>query len=468
MRASASSPPRPNTNGSPPFRRTTAARCGPGRRARLICSWVRSTCREPCPPRSARRPRGRLRGVRAKPGGRTPRRRRGVSSAEPCKVSSPGSPGPAPPGRRSRGASLEQSSRPRAVERPPRSTCSAAAARPATTGRRHARSHAARRGRRPMRAAPRSRSRRRRPSRSAPHGQVAAPAELGEERPFGEDLGVRAESSIRRAVARRVVVARGTRPRGRPARPAGASPTDRGTRRRGRQAEPLERGRGHDDRIEICGACSRRVGMLPRSSANVRSGRSAASWARRRTEPVPMRAPRQRVEGPAHERVARVGPLGERGEHETVGDADAGRSLAECTARSARPSSTACCTSFTNMPVPPIAWIGDVGALVTGGRRRSPTRYRSPSSVTTRSSLPPCERAAARRDAQRARHQRSGSATSSPKRSTRASAYWSPRAVPAASFTRTVGSCSNLFTMLRVSCSTASRSAGSSASSLAR
>ncbi len=38
-----------------------------------------------------------------------------------------------------------------------------------------------------------------------------------------------------------------------------------------------------------------------------------------------------------------------------------GRSLAECTARSARSSSTACCTSFTNTPWPPRALIGASG-----------------------------------------------------------------------------------------------------------
>ena len=132
--------------------------------------------------------------------------------------------------------------------------------------------------------------------------------------------------------------------------------------------------------------------------------------------------------------------------------------MAECTATSARPSSTACCTSFTNMPVPPIAWIGT-------SVRTSPvvvtitSSASSPSSVATRSA---CQRASALprvATRERAGHQSSGSASGSgrPNSSTSASAYSSPRAVPAASFRRTVGSCSSLLTMPRVSCSTASR-----------
>ena len=133
--------------------------------------------------------------------------------------------------------------------------------------------------------------------------------------------------------------------------------------------------------------------MLPRSSAKVRSGRSAASCARaaHRTG-ADARAGGERVERRADERVAWVGALGHRGEHQAVGRCDDGRSLAECTARSARPSSTACCTSFTNTPVPPIAWIGtsvrwsprgrddhqlDVAAEQRGDALRLPARQRA-------------------------------------------------------------------------------------------
>src|SRR3954451_10833245 len=84
--------------------------------------------------------------------------------------------------------------------------------------------------------------------------------------------------------------------------------------------------------------------------------------------------------------------------------------------------------------------------------------------------LPAGQLAAARRHAQRAGHQSSSSASGSgrPNSSTSASAYSAPRALPAASFMRTVGSWRSLLTMPRVSCSTVSRAAGSSASSLAR
>ncbi len=60
--------------------------------------------------------------------------------------------------------------------------------------------------------------------------------------------------------------------------------------------------------------------MLPRRPAKVRSGRSHASWARRRTEPVPMRAPgRQGVEPLADQGVAGVGPLGHGGDRQALG-----------------------------------------------------------------------------------------------------------------------------------------------------
>ncbi len=108
-----------------------------------------------------------------------------------------------------------------------------------------------------------------------------------------------------------------------------------------------------------CDAFSSRVSTLPRSSANVRSGRAAASWARRRTEPVAdPRAGRQRCRTssrPAHRGGRRVRAPRPAARPSGV---IAGRSLAECCARSARPSSTASCTSLTNMPLPPISWIG--------------------------------------------------------------------------------------------------------------
>src|SRR5439155_6461172 len=72
-----------------------------------------------------------------------------------------------------------------------------------------------------------------------------------------------------------------------------------------------------------------------------------------------------------------------------------GRSLAECTAMSARPSRTAACTSLTNTPCPPMAWIGTswlrspavdtiTGSTSTSGPSRSAT-----SSVCRRASALP-------------------------------------------------------------------------------
>ena len=56
-------------------------------------------------------------------------------------------------------------------------------------------------------------------------------------------------------------------------------------------------------------ATATRRAMFPRRSVNTRSGRSAASWARRRAEPVATSAAGGQAgqRGP-HEAVARVGP----------------------------------------------------------------------------------------------------------------------------------------------------------------
>ena len=59
------------------------------------------------------------------------------------------------------------------------------------------------------------------------------------------------------------------------------------------------------------GTRSRRVAMLPRSSTKRRSGRAAASWARRRTEPVATVAP--------------AGEVGERSADQRVGGVAAAR-----------------------------------------------------------------------------------------------------------------------------------------------
>ena len=96
-RASSSSPPRPNTKGSPPFRRTTLcpARASSSR-MRLICSWG-TLWWEASLPTSMARASG---GIMARMAGLTRRSYTTTSAparaSRPFKVSRPGSPGPAP------------------------------------------------------------------------------------------------------------------------------------------------------------------------------------------------------------------------------------------------------------------------------------------------------------------------------------------------------------------------------------
>ena len=183
--------------------------------------------------------------------------------------------------------------------------------------------------------APSSRRRRERAAR-----QVAAAAELGEERPLGvEGARARRRRRSRRACAsgRGVVGAALDRER--------ALPDLRQHHRRlehlGRvvaQAEAVERGDARRPPRRSRAPCSRRVGMLPRSSANARSGRSAASWARRRTEPVPTRAAASAGRRASSRRARRAGrPVPGTPPSTRPSGVTAGRSLAECTARSAVP-----------------------------------------------------------------------------------------------------------------------------------
>ena len=94
-----------------------------------------------------------------------------------------------------------------------------------------------------------------------------------------------------------------------------------------------------------------RVAMLPRSSTNSRSGRSAESWARRRCEPVATVAPGAKSVRAAPTNASRASPRPGTAASLRPSIVTAGRSLAEWTARSARPSSTAACTSFANTPL---------------------------------------------------------------------------------------------------------------------
>ena len=245
--------------------------------------------------------------------------------------------------------------------------------------------------RREQRLDRRSRRRRRVAQRAA--RQVAAAAELGEERALGVDRGVHARGRRSRRAARSVSSSSARHSTASAPWPTCGSITDGSRQLVGAvgEPEPLERrGRDHDG-VEVGRASSSRVAMLPRSSANVRSGRSAASCARRRTEPVATRAPRGQCVERRARRARRAGrraraPPRARGRRAM---SDAGRSLAECTARSARPSSTACCTSFTNMPVPPIAWMG-TSVRWSPVVETTTSSASAPSSVATRSA---CQRA---------------------------------------------------------------------------
>ena len=98
--------------------------------------------------------------------------------------------------------------------------------------------------------------------------------------------------------------------------------------------------------------CCRAVGRTSRS------GRAAASWARRRTEPVATVAPRRQ---PGEGRPTSASAGSRRAQKAPIASASwvtDGRSLAECTATSARPSSTAYWTSLTNTPWPPMTCSG--------------------------------------------------------------------------------------------------------------
>src|SRR5581483_6253650 len=105
-------------------------------------------------------------------------------------------------------------------------------------------------------------------------------------------------------------------------------------------------------------ALATRVSMFPRNEAKPRSGRRAASWAWRRTDPVPTRPPAGMSSRRAPTRASRGSARSGTAASRSPAAVSDGRSLAECTARSARPSSTACWTSLTNTPVPPMVQMG--------------------------------------------------------------------------------------------------------------
>ncbi len=191
-------------------------------------------------------------------------------------------------------------------------------------------------------------------------------------------------------------------------------------------------------------------------------GPHRASWARRRTEPVATTAPVPSSSSGAPTRASRASARSGTAPMTRPSGVTEGRSLAECTARSARPSSTAAWTSFTNTPLPPSSQIGT-------SRRRSPLGLDDddldvePGVGLAQQrddmvGLPPGERRAPGGDPELhraltlvgARVTRGRTARAAPRRGARRGG------VPAASLRPTVGWCSSLATSPRVSASTAS------------
>ena len=141
-------------------------------------------------------------------------------------------------------------------------------------------------------------------------------------------------------------------PSSRRCRPASARTTPS---RSGSLAAPM----GPSSLTPLPRTLDRRVGTLPRIGTIRRSGRAASSWAARRGEPVPMRAPgassaRRRPSGPptvhrASRGSSRIGTAAMR----SPGSGAVGRSFREWTARSQSPSSRAWRSAAAKAPVPP-------------------------------------------------------------------------------------------------------------------
>ena len=111
-----------------------------------------------------------------------------------------------------------------------------------------------------------------------------------------------------------------------------------------------------------------RVSMLPRSGSTESVGSSARSCARRRAEAVPTRMPGTE-RGGAAERVARILPGGYAPTASPSVSVEV-MSLAEWTATSIRPSSSASSSSLTKTPRLPISPNGLRAVAVAGGRDR--------------------------------------------------------------------------------------------------
>ncbi len=422
--ASASSPPRPNTNGSPPFSRTTHSAVRPlSTRSWLVCSWVRSTSPGDLPAAIS----SASGGARSSSAGDASRSYTTTSarrsSSAPRTVRSPGSPGPAPtrytvtPRRLAAASCLPAGSGRRA------SISSAAAARPAATGsvsrarraqhdvavdrrqQRLDRDRVAVERRRARRTEDRSRRRARRGRRARRRRRAWTRA-----------------SSIAVDARERVGVVGAALDRQRALTHLGQH--DRRVEELVGpvlEPEPHERGRRDHDRVEVGGPLE--------SGGDVAAQLGEGEVGPQRRQ---LRAPTHRAGGDARaggecverrpdEHVARVGPFGDRRQHEPVG----GVGRRQVLGRVHRDVGAAVEHRLLHLLHEDAGAADrvdrDVGALVTRGRHHHELGVGAEQRGDA-VRLPPRQLAAACRHAERARHQWSGSATSRPNSSTRASA----------------------------------------------
>ncbi len=137
---------------------------------------------------------------------------------------------------------------------------------------------------------------------------------------------------------------------------------------------------------------SRRL-ALPRNGTHVRCGWVAASWATRRTDEVPTRAPSgssSSVSPPGWTRASRMSSRSRNAANTVPAGSgrSAGTSLTQCTARSASPDSSAASTSLVNAPLPstcdrspshlsPVVFTGTTSVRTPGWRAANSARTRS-------------------------------------------------------------------------------------------
>ena len=133
----------------------------------------------------------------------------------------------------------------------------------------------------------------------------------------------------------------------------------------------------------------RRVSTLPRKFTTARSGRSRLTSAWRRSDAVPTTAPCGSSCSVRLRRLMKASRGSSRGSTATIASpagSTVGMSLAECTARSMRPASSASSISLVNRPLPPTS---------DSGRSRIMSPLVRMISMPMRSGASPC--AAARR-----------------------------------------------------------------------